>query len=189
VQGVKNIELDSRALRVLAHPLRSRLLSQLRLHGAANATVLAERLGTNTGATSYHLRKLAEVGLVEETAEGTGKQRFWAAAQDSHSWRNTEYTDDPDAQAALGWLRQQQVRYFVERAERWERERARWPEAWQDAASMSDVILTVDATRLNELMEELHAVALRYRDLPPSADGRQVVVHVAGMPAEPQDAP
>jgi DNA-binding transcriptional ArsR family regulator len=186
---MKNIELDSRAMRVLAHPLRSRLLSQLRLHGAANATALAERLGTNTGATSYHLRKLAEVGLVEETAEGTGKQRFWVAAQDSHSWRNTEYADDPDAQAALGWLRRQQVRYLAERAERWEQERARWPEAWQDAASMSDVILTVDATQLDELMEELYAVLLRYRDLPPGEDGRQVVVHVAAAPAEPEEAP
>ena len=109
VHAVKNIQLDSRALRVLAHPLRSRLLSQLRLHGAANATALAERLGTNTGATSYHLRKLAEVGLVEETAEGTGKQRFWAAAQDSHSWRNTEHADDPDARPRLRWLRRAAV--------------------------------------------------------------------------------
>jgi DNA-binding transcriptional ArsR family regulator len=186
---MKNVELDSRALRVLAHPLRSRLLSQLRLHGAANATALAERLGTNTGATSYHLRKLAEVGLVEETPEGTGKQRFWVAAQDSHSWRNTEYADDPDAQAALGWLRQQQLRYLAERGERWERERARWPEAWQDAASMSDVILTVDAAQLDELMKELFAVLLRYRDLPPGEDGRQVVVHVVAAPAEPEEAP
>ncbi len=186
---MKDIRLDSRALRVLAHPLRSRLLSQLRLHGAANATALAERLGTNTGATSYHLRKLAEVGLVEETAEGTGKQRFWAAAQDSHSWRNTEHADDPDAQAALGWLRQQQFRYLAERAERWERERARWPEPWQDAASMSDVIVEVSADQLNELMEELFAVLLRYRDLPPRPGSSQVVVNVVGLPAEPEEAP
>jgi DNA-binding transcriptional ArsR family regulator len=186
---MKNIRLDSRAMRVLAHPLRSRLLGQLRLHGAANATALAERLGTNTGATSYHLRKLAEVGLVEETAEGTGKQRFWIAAQDSHSWRNTDYADDPDAQAALGWMRQQQLRYLVERAEKWEREHARWPEAWQDAASMSDVILTVDATQLDECMEELFAVLLRYRDLPPSEDGQRVVVHLFAAPAEPEEAP
>src|SRR5919198_79207 len=122
---MKHIELESRALRVLAHPLRSRLLSQLRLHGAANATALAERLGTNTGATSYHLRKLAEVGLVEETPEGTGKQRFWAAAQDSHGWRNTEYADDPDAQAAVGWLRQYGFRILAERFELWEQERPR----------------------------------------------------------------
>jgi DNA-binding transcriptional ArsR family regulator len=186
---VENIELDSRAVRVLAHPLRSRLLSALRLHGPANATALAERLGTNTGATSYHLRKLAEVDLVVETDEGHGKQRFWAAAQQSHSWRNTRFDADPDARAAAGWLRQRQLRHLVELVEEWEQERARWPQAWRDAASMSDVILDVSPGQLTELLEELHAVLLRYRDLPPAQGRQQVVVHFVGLPAEPRDAP
>jgi DNA-binding transcriptional ArsR family regulator len=184
-----NIELDSRAMRVLAHPLRSRLLSALRLHGPANATALAARLGTNTGATSYHLRKLAEVGLVEETEEGTGKQRFWAAAQDSHSWRNTRFDADPDARAAAAWLRRQQLTYLVERVEAWEQERERWPEQWRDAASISDVILELSPGQLEELSRELYAVLLRYREQPPAPDSRQVVVHVIGTPAEPGDTP
>jgi len=186
---VRSIELDSRAMRVLAHPLRSRLLAALRLHGPANATALAERLGTNTGATSYHLRKLAEVDLVEETDEGHGKQRFWAAAQDSHSWRNTRFDAAPDARASASWLRRQQLTYLVERVESWERERERWPESWRDAASMSDAILQLDAGRLRELQEELFAVLLRYRELPPTEGSRQVVVHVVGLPAEPGNAP
>ena len=49
---------------MLAHPLRSRLLDELRLSGPATATTLAAVLHTNSGATSYHLRKLAEVALV-----------------------------------------------------------------------------------------------------------------------------
>ena len=183
------LHLDARAIRVLAHPLRSRLLWALRTGGPATATALARKLGTNTGATSYHLRKLAEVGLVEETAEGTGKQRFWAAAQDSHSWRNTRFDADPDARASAGWLRRQQLTYFVERVEGWERERERWPESWRDAATMSDVILEVEPGRLRELMDELYAVALRYREQPAGPDSQQVVVHLVGLPAEPQDAP
>ena len=47
------IRLDAGALRVLAHPLRSRLLSTLRVGGPATATDLAAQLGTNSGATSY----------------------------------------------------------------------------------------------------------------------------------------
>src|SRR3954467_587049 len=109
----RHLRLDSQALRVLAHPLRARLLSELRLHGAATATSLARRLVTNTGATSYHLRKLAEVGLVVETEEGHGKQRFWAAAQDSHGWQDADVADDPDAVAASGWLHQYYWTYFV----------------------------------------------------------------------------
>ncbi|WP_428995029.1 helix-turn-helix domain-containing protein [Kribbella qitaiheensis] len=40
--------------------MRNRMLGLLRVHGPATATTLAERLGVNTGATSYHLRQLAE---------------------------------------------------------------------------------------------------------------------------------
>lgn len=186
---MEHVELDSRAMRVLAHPLRSRLLGALRLHGPANATALAERLGTNTGATSYHLRKLAEVDLVTETGEGHGKQRFWAAAQDSHGWRNTKYEGDPDTRAAAAWLRRQQFRYLAERAEEWERERDRWPEAWQEAATTSDAILELSADQLGELMAELYAVLLRYREAPPGAGSRQVAVNLVALPAEPRDAP
>ena len=74
------VHLDRAALRMLAHPLRSRLLAELRQHGAATATSLAARLQTNSGATSYHLRKLAEVGVVEDRGEGTGRSRIWTAS-------------------------------------------------------------------------------------------------------------
>ena len=134
-------------------------------------------------------RSASAVDLVEETGEGHGKQRFWAAAQDSHGWRNTKYKGDPDAQAAAAWLRQQQVRYLTGRAEEWEQERERWPEAWQDSATMSDAILELSADQLDELMEELYAVVLRYRELPPAKGSQQVVVHLVGMPAEPRDVP
>ena len=42
------LRLDATALRVLAHPLRSRLLSQLRLHGPATATELASMADDST---------------------------------------------------------------------------------------------------------------------------------------------
>jgi len=60
----REVHLDARQIRVLAHPLRFRLLGRLRLDGPATATGLARALETNTGATSYHLRQLADVGLV-----------------------------------------------------------------------------------------------------------------------------
>src|SRR6187401_1254603 len=88
-------------LRALAHPLRQRLLGTLRLDGPATATELAVRLGTNSGATSYHLRQLADVGLVEDDPErSTGRDRAWRAAHDMTSWHSTDYDDDPDGRAA-----------------------------------------------------------------------------------------
>ncbi|MGH3345667.1 MAG: ArsR/SmtB family transcription factor, partial [Nocardioides sp.] len=98
------IHLEAAALRVLAHPLRSRLLSQLRLDGAATATELADLLTTNTGATSYHLRKLESVGLVTDTGEGAGKRRLWRPSSRGHEWTPSDFAGDPDAEESLTWL-------------------------------------------------------------------------------------
>ncbi len=83
----------------LAHPLRARLLAALRLDGPATATPLAARLGTNSGATSYHLRKLAGVGIVEDDEPTNRRDRVWRAAHSSTSWVSTDFDGDPDAQA------------------------------------------------------------------------------------------
>ncbi|MGB3442192.1 MAG: helix-turn-helix domain-containing protein [Actinophytocola sp.] len=187
-----NLHLDSRALRVLAHPLRARLLSELRLNGAATATQLAERLVTNTGATSYHLRKLAEVNLVTETGEGTGKQRFWQPAQESHSWSDTEHADDPDAAAAAQWLQRHYANHFAELHARWEDERQYWPDAWRDAARTSDGLVTATPEELDELMTELEGVIVRYKENlgdEPRPGARRVSVQLYSMPTDLGDRP
>ena len=48
------------------------LLSVLRQRGPATASMLAERLGESSGATSYHLRQLAAHGFVEDAPELAG---------------------------------------------------------------------------------------------------------------------
>jgi DNA-binding transcriptional ArsR family regulator len=186
----RHLQLDSHALRVLAHPLRARLLSELRMHGAATATRLAERLVTNTGATSYHLRKLAEVGLVVETGEGHGKQRFWAAAQDSHGWRDADIAGDPDAVAASGWLQRYYWTSFVEKVARWEDERQHWPVEWRDAAGMSDMLLTLSPDELRDLLTELEEVVARHENKAATrhAEGRrQVMLVLHAVPSELDD--
>ena len=176
------IWLDSRQIRVLAHPLRSRLLSALRLDGPATATGLAQALDTNTGATSYHLRQLAEVGLVvEERDRGAGRQRFWRAAHANHGWW---VTDHPDDSAALDWLAEYQVTLLVEETARWRATRDQLPREWQDAAIQSDYGLRLSAERLRALNDELAEVIVRYRDEPSAADEstKEVLVFFAGFP-------
>jgi DNA-binding transcriptional ArsR family regulator len=69
---------QSAIFRTLANPLRRRILSHLQQHREANSTSLARALGENTGTTSYHLRKLAEQGFVEEVLEKSdGRERWW----------------------------------------------------------------------------------------------------------------
>ncbi len=154
---------DATQLRALAHPLRSRLLGALRFHGPATATQLAARLGTNSGATSYHLRELAAVGLVEDDeARSTGRDRVWRSAHGSTSWRSTDFDDDPDAKAADEWLMRHHASMMGRWLDDWLDARQEWPREWREAADQSDYHLTLTAPRLNALMAELHAVVGRY---------------------------
>ncbi|WP_084533117.1 winged helix-turn-helix domain-containing protein [Nocardia fusca] len=62
----------------LAHPLRQRILRALAENGPATSTALGAPLGENTGATSYHLRQLAQHGFIEEAPElAKGNERWW----------------------------------------------------------------------------------------------------------------
>lgn len=157
------LRLDARAVKVLAHPLRSRLLSRLRLAGPATATELAAVLSTNTGATSYHLRKLEGVGLVTDTGEGEGKRRLWRAATQFHSFMPSAFRDDDDAAAAVGWLQRDYLRQMAAGAERWLDVADSWPAAWADALGLDDSYVTVDLEQLQQLRADLAALVQRYR--------------------------
>ena len=190
------LRLDARAVKVLAHPLRSRLLSRLRVAGPATATELAAVLSTNTGATSYHLRKLEDVGLVTDTGEGEGKRRLWRAATQFHSFEPSAFRDDDDAAAAVGWLQRDYVRQMAAGAERWLDVADSWPAAWADALGLSDSYVTVDLEQLEQLGADLMAVVERYRTVgagDPAA--RRVQVYSLLVPSrvevevDPPDAP
>jgi DNA-binding transcriptional ArsR family regulator len=158
------LRLDAAALRALAHPLRSRLLSQLRLHGPATATELADRLTTNTGATSYHLRRLEEVGLVSDTGTGAGKRRVWKASTRAHEWDPSDFAGDPEAEASLAWLTRHYQASLADRVEAWIERSPEWSAEWRDVLGSGDDGVTVTPAQARALREELHDVVSRYRD-------------------------
>lgn len=179
----RRVTLDSAALRCLAHPLRSRLLSALRIGGPATSARLADRLGTNTGATSYHLRQLAEVGLVEEDPDrGTARERWWQAAHDVTSYADTDFDDDPDDRAAAEWL----VGHHARQKTRWRDDylesRAAWSPAWRAAASLGDVRLRLSPAQLAALVEELHAVIAAHDAMPAEDGAEDVLVLIDAFP-------
>lgn len=178
----RHVDLDAAQVVTLAHPLRSRLLSALRSGGPATATTLALRLTTNTGTTSYHLRKLAEVGLVEDDLEhGDGRDRWWRAAQDEHSYRTQDFADDPDASAAADWLYSHYLGQYTRQAQDWVESRSQWPTSWQSASTMSDYRLVLTPDALTAMNAELDAVVGRYRDTAdpglPGAERVTVLLH------------
>lgn len=171
---------------MLAHPLRSRILTALRRDGAATATTLAARLTTNSGATSYHLRKLADVDLVEELGSGRGKERWWKAATDMHGWAERDVAGDPDGEAASLWLRRHYFQQFSDEYARWLDESDRWPVSWRDAVGASDRTLALSPEQLTSLEVDLMAVLDRYQDPDPrpDADVRRVRLQMHAYPAE-----
>lgn len=159
------LTLDATAIKVLAHPLRARLLSALRRDGAATATDLAGRLGTNSGATSYHLRKLESVGLVTDTGEGQGKRRLWRASTDFHSFTASEFAQDEDTSTAADWLLRHYVHQLAQDYERWLDVSSEWPKQWRDASGSSDYLLRLTAAQAQALHDEVSAVFDKYRRL------------------------
>ncbi|MDX8148574.1 Helix-turn-helix domain-containing protein [Lentzea waywayandensis] len=59
------------------HPVRIALLDLLAEHGTLTSTQAAARLGQSSGLCSFHLRRLAELGLIEEAPHQGGKARPW----------------------------------------------------------------------------------------------------------------
>lgn len=184
------VHLDRSALAMLAHPLRSRLLDELRLSGPATATTLAAVLHTNSGATSYHLRKLAQVALVvEEAAEGkgTGRRRLWRASTESRPWNEVPDgdTDDADAKAAMDWLARDYLHLFNDRAEQWLDTQDRWPVQWREQVGLSDHLVQVTAGQLAALRADLGAVLERYRRIGAgNPDGKRVSVYLCPLPVD-----
>lgn len=181
----RGVLLDSTSVKVLAHPLRSRLLSLLRRRGPSTATALAGVLETNSGSTSYHLRKLASVGLVEDTGEGRGKERLWRASTEEHTWYPSDFEGDDDAQSALRWLERDYLRHFTQQMDRWIDVSETWPQTWQDCSGVSDMTVLVTAEQLSTLREELNDVVAKYRRVGQgNPDAKRIAVYAYAFPLD-----
>ncbi|MDP9443870.1 MAG: helix-turn-helix domain-containing protein [Actinomycetota bacterium] len=160
------------ALRALSHPVRLRLLGLLRSDGPSTATRLAERLGLNSGATSYHLRQLAAHGYVaEDTERGTGRDRWWRSVHRS-TWTDEEGGDQA-GRDAVDALVQGLAVVHTEQLQRAVEERQLLPPEWRRASTISDWRLHLDPEQAHTLLEELVALLETYRSQDP----------------EPEDAP
>ncbi len=175
---------DANGLKALAHPVRLRILGLLRLDGPATASGLAERLGLNSGATSYHLRHLERHGFVLDDAElGNGRDRWWRAAHESTRAARGELTEEErEASDAFGQaialLHTEQVQRAVE-------EWPLLPQEWRAASTLSDWHLRLTPARALELTDTLDRLVSTWDEDPVGGEGTQpfvVIVHAFPRP-------
>jgi DNA-binding transcriptional ArsR family regulator len=168
----QDLLLDSGSLRALTHPVRVRMLNLLRSEGPSTATKLAARLGLNSGATSYHLRRLESGGfIVEDTGRGDGRDRWWRAAHRS-TWYDPAAAPPEDQEASAAYLRAVAMMYG-EQMQRAVDEYPALPEEWRRSWTLSHYRLRLTPAESERMLEELLAVIGRYRmdEQPTGQDG------------------
>jgi DNA-binding transcriptional ArsR family regulator len=177
---VTSITPTPQALKALTHPVRLRMLGLLRLEGPATATRLATRLGLNSGATSYHLRQLAQHGFVVDDAErGNARERWWQAAHRSTTTANT--TPDAEERETLEAYLQAVAVVMTEQLQRAIEELPLVPEPWAEASTFSDWVIRLTPARAKALVETLSAELARTHD-DPDESGEQFVVQLTAFP-------
>ncbi|MFC7309862.1 helix-turn-helix domain-containing protein [Streptomyces monticola] len=183
-------DLDPRSLRGLAHPLRMRLLAELRLRGPATASQLGGRLGESSGSTSYHLRQLAVHGFVEDDPErGKGRERWWRAVH--MGTRTTDeliHHQDPEVRGAMSTLLHEMASGHALELSTFIGSFYDWPDEWRDASSLSDYSLRLTPELARELNKKLHQLVESYPSLedetPEGAVGYRVHLHGFPRPAD-----
>lgn len=162
---------DEKQLEALAHPVRARLLRILRTDGAATASGLAAKVGESSGVTSYHLRKLADVGLVAEDVErGTRRERWWVSAHTATDWSPADFLGNPDAHRSTVSLRRELHRWQSRLLDQWLDDEPEWDAEWVRAAGFSDDLLVLTPMQARAMVRELWAVVQRYRAEPPTSE-------------------
>lgn len=178
-------------MRAMAHPARMAILQHLGEGVEATATECAEICGLSPSATSYHLRALAKVGLVEEApSRGDGRERVWRTP--IRGFRlDIDDPDVPDALPAALAL----VNVVMQRDEDVLR---RWLEKAQEIApdDSDSVILhrsqvVVTPAELEELRAEILKMLEPYTPMQrpqPAAGARKVIILFRAFPSEPPES-
>jgi DNA-binding transcriptional ArsR family regulator len=182
---------DPRDLRALAHPLRLAILETLTARGPHTASQLGVLLGESAANCSWHLRKLAEHGFVEEAPGGAGRQRPWRAAQGSLEWD----ADDPAPELAHAGqaLTRLLVDREVDRLFRSQGSGEKEDPDWQQASGMSQSMLWLTAEELREINAAIRAAQRskldRFEHPQTRPEGARLCAFVSwGIPATPKAA-
>jgi DNA-binding transcriptional ArsR family regulator len=187
-QRVRARITDPKVMRALAHPARIAIVEHLGSTGeAVSATQCAGLVDLSPSATSYHLRELAKVGLVEEApSRGDGRERLWRSTASGLTLEGD--LDEPETRRSQQELVDVYLARDFARLREWFGRQHEEPRAWRDAATLLGPMLLMTAEELVALNERVAELVEPYRrrermdDAP--ADARPVTVHYAAFPID-----
>lgn len=181
---------DIEALKALAHPRRRRILAQLTEHGPATSADLARALDLNTGATSYHLRELAQHGFIEEmTDRAHGRERWWKAVRrDVRIPRRSQQS--PTGRVVADEISRNSIVADLNEYQRAMADSHRLG-PWQDALPYSRSALRLTIEELQDFFERYISLVNRYRRPgdPAPDDAKTVLVRFFAFPSDDPAAP
>lgn len=188
-------------LRGLAHPVRVRVLAALRTAGPSTATALAQRLGLNSGATSYHLRQLAAYGFIVEASDlGNRRDRFWKVPEEHAEPSAPVATSSPqrgplgDVEARAAYLQARLVEH-TDAAQAAIEHATALEDSWSGATDLTTRIVTLTPQRAGRLIADIDGLIASATAEGQASDGngagkeeadaRPYVVQIQGFLAPP----
>jgi DNA-binding transcriptional ArsR family regulator len=181
---------DSRVLAAMAHPVRRRLLSLLKVDGPARASALAEQTGQAVGNISHHLRTLAAAGLIEEVPElaRDRRERWWRRTASVLSWSPEDFGSDPVTEAVARAAESIELDYATDLARQFAQEPAEEKARWPSGPFSLSTWMRVTDSELAEVRAEMEAVVRRWADRELPDDGQDrgtILVFASGTPGRP----
>ncbi|MFD3566838.1 ArsR/SmtB family transcription factor [Streptomyces sp. NPDC058667] len=182
---------DLGTLKAISHPLRMRLYRALFVARTATASQLADQVDEAVSLVSYHLRKLADHGLIEEaeTQSTDGRERWWKPSSYGFSIQEEDVRDAPELVAASDAFGRTVNEQRVALHRRFLDERLSWSGEWRSASVSAEWLPRLTAAELTALGQELEAVLTKYDQAARAAEaagdteGREnVAVHLHAFP-------
>ncbi|MDQ0381789.1 ArsR/SmtB family transcription factor [Amycolatopsis thermophila] len=151
---------DAELMRALAHPLRSALLSYLMAVGPRTATDCAEAVESSASNCSWHLRQLAQWGLVERVEATDGRERPWRAVPVGLDFG--EFATDPAVRTAQ--LAEAAARLTEDGVlgQRFLDTIGEFDRAWQEASVLNTYALRITPEELAALNDAIDALVRPY---------------------------
>lgn len=174
-------------LKAFTHPLRIELYRLLMAARSATASHLAEQTDEAVSLVSYHLRKLAEHGFIEEAAEQgrDGRERWWrVSAARSFTFRAADFDATPEGTAALAGVTRELLATRTRTYLNYLDQQAGWGREWTRAAFSSEFTVRLTADELQELAEEVGALARRWRERGEAAEAAEAAAAAGSKDGE-----